>query len=206
MLGGCCIRCHGYYFQRSDSKGTVTLHYNLFLLIAVDPFGEDFISKNVLNRLIKQDVVVELSLAEEVNRPHVFLYKKGVMADYFVLILEGKVEVSIGQEEFTFDEGSFSCFGTKALVCSAAGAMPRGVPQYFPDYTVRAVSDLLYMKIPRAVYRQAVQATLMERQRGSDFGSDIFQDDPGQKNSLSDCLITNGTSVDRDSVYIETTC
>lgn len=36
--------------------------------------------------------------------------------DYFVLILEGRVEVTVGQENLLFECGSFTYFGTQALV------------------------------------------------------------------------------------------
>ena len=36
---------------------------------------------------------------------------------------------------------------------------------YIPDYTVRAISDLQYIRIRRAHYMVAVHATLLERQR-----------------------------------------
>ena len=147
-----------------------------------------------------QDIVLEIS-KDDGNISKTYLYKKGVTADFFVLILEGAVEVSIGQEEFTFVEGSFTCFGTKALASSSVSNQNlRGGVQYQPDYTVRARSKLLYLKVTKALYWQAVQATLMERQRGSDFGSNIF------KELSVDSGLSNHKNGGQDSVYIETTC
>ena len=41
--------------------------------------------------------------------------KRGVPCDFFVLVIEGKVEITIGKEDKIFHEGPFSCFGEKML-------------------------------------------------------------------------------------------
>jgi CRP-like cAMP-binding protein len=41
---------------------------------------------------------------------------KGKAADYFVLILEGRVEVTVGKESLVFESGPFSHFGSSALL------------------------------------------------------------------------------------------
>lgn len=46
------------------------------------------------------------------------IYEQGKPADYFVLILEGRVEVTVGQEHLLFECGPFSYFGKQALVQS----------------------------------------------------------------------------------------
>lgn len=35
--------------------------------------------------------------------------------DFFVLILEGRVEVTVGKENLLFESGAFTYFGTAAL-------------------------------------------------------------------------------------------
>lgn len=44
------------------------------------------------------------------------IYQQGKPADYFVLVLEGRVEVTVGQENLVFECGPFTYFGTQALV------------------------------------------------------------------------------------------
>lgn len=46
------------------------------------------------------------------------IYEQGKPADYFVLVLEGRVEVTVGQEQLLFECGPFTYFGTQALVQS----------------------------------------------------------------------------------------
>lgn len=41
---------------------------------------------------------------------------QGKAIDYFVLILEGRVEVMVGKENMIFESGPFTYFGTQALI------------------------------------------------------------------------------------------
>ena len=43
------------------------------------------------------------------------LYKYGKSADYFVMILEGKVRVTVGNESLTYESGPFTYFGVSAM-------------------------------------------------------------------------------------------
>lgn len=43
------------------------------------------------------------------------IFQQGKPVDYFVLILEGRVEVTVGQENLIFECGPFTYFGTQAL-------------------------------------------------------------------------------------------
>lgn len=52
---------------------------------------------------------------KEKDNPAVMVYEQGKAADYFVLILEGRVEVIVGQEGLLFECGPFTYFGTQAL-------------------------------------------------------------------------------------------
>jgi len=41
---------------------------------------------------------------------------QGKAVDYFVLILEGRVEVVVGKENMIFESGPFTYFGTQTLI------------------------------------------------------------------------------------------
>ncbi|XP_068746703.1 metal transporter CNNM2-like [Montipora capricornis] len=170
-----------------------------YLNTALEVFSEDVISLNVLKRLISQPKVIhELKLQDgDDNKFQSYLYRKDMVADYFILIIQGKVEVIIGQEALTFEEGPFSSFGTNALVLSLSNSNVnlKGGLQYIPDYTVRAITDIMYLKIPKALYKRAVQTTLMERQETR--GMDGLQD----RSSVS-----NGPGINSNGLYIESTC
>lgn len=83
----------------------------------IDAFKD--LSETILRRLLSQDVVHHIKLkAKEKNPQSILIYEQGKPADYFVLILEGRVEVTVGQEQLQFECGPFSYFGKQALVQS----------------------------------------------------------------------------------------
>lgn len=49
------------------------------------------------------------------NDKSTIIYQQGKPADYFVLIVEGRVEVTVGQENLIFESGPFTYFGLQAL-------------------------------------------------------------------------------------------
>jgi ethanolamine utilization protein EutQ (cupin superfamily) len=55
---------------------------------------------------------------------------QGKAIDYFVLILEGRVEVVVGKENMIFESGPFTYFGTQALI-QAIGVGKFGVTKVF---------------------------------------------------------------------------
>lgn len=84
---------------------------------AVDAFKPDSISETILRRLLNQDVIHHIKCKnKEKGSPSLLIYQQGKPADYFVLILEGRVEVTVGQENLIFECGPFTYFGTQALV------------------------------------------------------------------------------------------
>ena len=148
---------------------------------------------------------------------------KGRPCDFFILIIEGRVEVTIGKEEHKFQEGPFSSFGEQMLeqsltlfpgspmldtsgkgnnfslsmhssfsqegrtvphlrktatqmhispdrggmrsVSVDAGTglpLPHAkVPHWIPDYSLRALTDVIYLKVRRNTYMVAVKASKM---------------------------------------------
>ncbi|XP_035672461.1 metal transporter CNNM4-like isoform X17 [Branchiostoma floridae] len=237
-------------FRPADEKPKISPQLMLasfqYMATSIDLFKPELISETVLRRLLQQDVVVDLKLkVEQKDSTSNNIYTNGKPADYFVLILQGRVEVRAGKEGLTYETGPFTHFGEAAIVASvhrnpvwstfpALGQPPahsivesarthdrrqsigaccankgggqtpgkqddnprRGFsftrktdkdkkaqkglksivnqPQigisssqslvYVPDYSVRAVTDVQYIRIRRAHYMAARQATLLERQ------------------------------------------
>ncbi|NXT70670.1 CNNM4 protein, partial [Chaetops frenatus] len=157
-----------------------------FLSTEVTLFTPTFISEKILLRLLKySDVIQELKFDEENKKsPRHFLYCKNKPADYFILILQGKVEVEAGKECMKFEAGAFSYYGVMALSpppgaeirspshvsglnrsaslsCherSDSASSPLGgsnnqlnssASQYVADFSVRALSDLQFVKVSR---------------------------------------------------------
>ncbi|XP_027478757.1 metal transporter CNNM4 isoform X1 [Zalophus californianus] len=88
-----------------------------FLATEVPQFSPSLISEKILLRLLKYpDVIQELKFDEH-NKYYIrhYLYTRNKPADYFTLILQGKVEVEAGKENMKFETGAFSYYGTMAL-------------------------------------------------------------------------------------------
>ncbi|XP_058118100.1 unextended protein [Anopheles coustani] len=153
-----------------------------YLSTAVQPFRSDCISEAVLRRLLTQNIVHQIKFKNvDKNDPRYSIITRGTQVDYFVLILEGRVEVTVGKENLLFESGPFTYFGIQALTQNLGYEVAVETPQqvmgslqslnrdaqmrhtFIPDYTVKAVTDLLYIQISRNLYLAAKRATLMER-------------------------------------------
>ncbi|KAF1640574.1 Metal transporter CNNM4, partial [Eudyptes chrysocome] len=171
-----------------------------FLSTEVTLFTPNFISEKILLRLLKySDVIQELKFDEENKKsPRHFLYCKNKAADYFILILQGKVEVEAGKECMKFEAGAFSYYGVMALSPSPGseirspshvGSLNRSASlsyhersdsvsspvsgsnnqlnagagaQYVADFSVRALTDLQFVKITRQEYQNGLTASRMD--------------------------------------------
>ncbi|XP_078284937.1 metal transporter CNNM2-like isoform X2 [Rhinoraja longicauda] len=88
-----------------------------FLSTEITHFTAAYISEKILLRLLKHpDVINEIKYDEDnKHAPDHYLYTRGKSVDYFVLILQGKVETEAGKEDMKFETGPFSYYGTMAL-------------------------------------------------------------------------------------------
>ncbi|XP_029114921.1 metal transporter CNNM2 isoform X1 [Scleropages formosus] len=213
-------------FKPTDNEMKVKISPQLllatlrFLATEVEPFGPAQMSEKILLRLLKHpNVIQELKYDEKNKRaPENYLFHRNKPVDYFILILQGKVEVEAGKEGMKFEAGPFSSYGTMALTASPvplslsrtfvvsraeslAGSpaenksppRPFGLNHsdslnrsdridaitptlgssnnqlnaflqiYMPDYSVRAVSDLQYIKVTRQQYQNALMASRMDK-------------------------------------------
>ncbi|XP_037958050.1 metal transporter CNNM4 [Teleopsis dalmanni] len=170
----------------------LTLATYQYLTTAVDAFKKEVISENILRRLLNQDIIHNIKCkGKEKDDPSLFIYQQGKPVDFFVLILEGRVEVTVGKENLLFDSGPFTYFGTQALIQNVVIDSPTQ-PQFIgslqslnmdakirqtfvPDYSVRCATDVIYIAIKRSLYFTAKKATLLEKSRkaGSDPSGDV---------------------------------
>ncbi|XP_020635869.3 metal transporter CNNM4 isoform X1 [Pogona vitticeps] len=218
-------------FKDNDTESKVKISPQLllaahrFLSTEVTQFTPAHISEKILLRLLKhRDVINELKFDEEDKRaPQHFLFIRNKPADYFILILQGKVEVEAGKENMKFETGPFSYYGVMALnpvVMTAPPDIPQRCPpikhrgslfsrvpvsearspshvsnlnrsaslcyhersdslsstfsgsnnqlsanvssQYVADFSVRALTDLQYIKITRLQYQNGLMASRLE--------------------------------------------
>lgn len=85
-----------------------------FLSATVEPFHKEHISDTILKKLLSQRIYYKVRIED--NDAQRRLYTAGQPADYFILILEGRVHVTCGKENLFFDGGPFSFFGKDALL------------------------------------------------------------------------------------------
>ncbi|TRY92067.1 hypothetical protein DNTS_017523, partial [Danionella cerebrum] len=195
-----------------------------FLSTEVSAFSPLQISERVLLRILRHpDVIQEVKFNENDKRsPHHFLYQRGKAVDFFVLLLQGRVEVEAGNENMKFETGPFSYYGVMALSAAAlavsssvvsprprrlslkrfslfsrfpesqlsglnrsaslsctervdassvggsnthihiSGGVCTGVSQYTPDFSVRALTDLQFVKINRSQYQNGLLASKLD--------------------------------------------
>ncbi|KAK7076206.1 Metal transporter cnnm2 [Halocaridina rubra] len=169
-----------------------------FLRTSVDPFKEGQLSESIVKRLISQDIVHSIKVSdreESKSDANTYIYAQGKPADYFVLILEGHVEVCIGKEGLTFENGPFTFFGLAALPqVQGIGESPlvsvhhrkgsiRSIQSldstsssFVPDYSVRAISEVLYLKISCSHYVAARRAFFLELSQKKHHEDDIIME------------------------------
>ncbi|KFP79882.1 Metal transporter CNNM2, partial [Acanthisitta chloris] len=220
-------------FKQTDSEMKVKISPQLLLAmhrflatgkcgLEVEAFGPSQMSEKILLRLLKHPNVIQELKYDEKNKkaPEHYLYQRNKPVDYFVLILQGKVEVEAGKEGMKFEAGAFSYYGVMALTASpvplslsrtfvvsrtellAAGSpaenksppRPCGLNHsdslnrsdridavtptlgssnnqlnasflqvYVPDYSVKALTDIQFVKITRQQYQNALMASRMDK-------------------------------------------
>ncbi|KAM7045480.1 cilia- and flagella-associated protein 47 [Molossus nigricans] len=113
-------------FKHTDSKMNIKISPQLllamcrFLATEVETFSSPQMSGKILLRLLKHlNVMQELKYDEKNKKaPEYYLYHRNKPVDYFVLMLQGKVEVDAGKEGMKFEANAFSYYGVMALTAS----------------------------------------------------------------------------------------
>ncbi|XP_023199463.1 metal transporter CNNM4-like isoform X1 [Xiphophorus maculatus] len=213
--------------HESESKVKISpqllLAAHRFLATEVSLFSPAQISDKVLLRILRHpDVIQEIKFNDNDKRSHRhYIYQRGKAVDYFILILQGRVEVEAGNENMKFEAGAFSYYGVMALNASTLVAAPRPrllsfkrfslfsrLPEfrspshlsglnrtaslsgtdrtdslavsgsnsqlnsqlnssvasqhYTPDFNVRALTDLQFVKITRSQYQNGLIASRLD--------------------------------------------
>ncbi|XP_074526146.1 metal transporter CNNM4 [Halichoeres trimaculatus] len=229
--------------HESESKVKVSpqllLAAHRFLATEVSLFNPTQISDKVLLRILRHpDVIQEIKFNENDKRsPHHYIYQRGKAVDYFVLILQGRVEVEAGNENMKFETGPFSFYGVMALsaptlefrspshlsglnrTASLSGAdrteslsvsgsnsqLNNSMPaqQYTPDFYVRALTDLQFVKITRSQYQNGLMASRLDSTPQSpESGHNMARLDPTTPPAVTTTTIPI-TELGADSIPLE---
>ncbi|CAH1723602.1 unnamed protein product [Chironomus riparius] len=196
------------FIGRNDTQNVrispqLTLATFQFLSTTLEPFKRECISENILRRLLNQDIYRHIkNKANKKNDPLMYIFQQAKPVDFFVMILEGRVEVKIGRENLMFEGGPFTHFGLQALVQNIGIDSPQqqqvnqsssqvlGSLQslnvdamlrhtFIPDYSVKALTDVIYLVVKRSLYMAAKRATLMEQSKrmGGEHNNDPIDDE-----------------------------
>nr|XP_013810465.1 PREDICTED: metal transporter CNNM1 [Apteryx mantelli mantelli] len=111
-------------FRLSDSEMKVKISPQLllathrFMATEVEPFKSPYLSEKILLRLLKHPNVIQELKYDRKNKKALehYLYQRNRPVDYFVLILQGKVEVEVGKEGLRFENGAFTYYGVPAIM------------------------------------------------------------------------------------------
>uniref|UniRef100_A0AC35EZP2 CNNM transmembrane domain-containing protein n=1 Tax=Panagrolaimus sp. PS1159 TaxID=55785 RepID=A0AC35EZP2_9BILA len=104
-------------FQISMQMQFVTIQW---LTANLPAFTNKYINRNVIEKIIQKNVhkveYTNLSTNDtKVILPRQKIYRKKELSDKFILILEGRMLVTIGQNEMNFEAGPWHAFGTEIL-------------------------------------------------------------------------------------------
>ena len=70
----------------------------------------------MLKKLLTLEVYVEVKVKKDDDtKEEVFIIQKGKPIDFFMLIIEGRIEANVGKEELIFESGPFTYFGLQVL-------------------------------------------------------------------------------------------
>ncbi|XP_062376383.1 metal transporter CNNM1 [Sardina pilchardus] len=181
-----------FKLSESDMKVKISpqllLATHRFLATEVEPFRSSHLSEKILLRLLKHPSVMQELKFDDRNKrsPHHFLFMRNKPVDYFILILQGRVEVEVGKEGLRFENGAFTYYGLPAITslmpavhrspsrssglnrsdstlhaCSL-GQLSTGGGAYLPDYSVRQLTNLQVVKVTRGHYQNALTAMRMD--------------------------------------------
>ncbi|XP_075063438.1 metal transporter CNNM3 isoform X2 [Mixophyes fleayi] len=180
------------FFKSSDTEQKVKISPQLllatqrFLSQEVELFSTSRVSEKVLLHLLKLPGVtqeVKFDDSDRLSAEH-YLYLRSQPVDFFVLILQGRVQVEIGKEGLRFENGAFTYYGVAALSpcllgphSPSSGREQSGSPDsgfYCPDYSVRALSDLQIVKVSRLQYLNALRTSHTDAQSPDSIELKIF--------------------------------
>ncbi|XP_016405720.1 metal transporter CNNM2-like [Sinocyclocheilus rhinocerous] len=113
-------------FKHMDNEMKVKISPQLllatlrFLATEVEAFSPSQMSEKILLRLLKHPNVIQELKYNEKNKKAIehYLFHRNKPVDYFILILQGKVEVEAGKEGMKFEAGAFSSYGMMALTAT----------------------------------------------------------------------------------------
>ena len=140
-----------------------------FLSTSITAFSSANIKTEILQKLLNLDVFRDLKFKDEEDARQRPILENGKPCDHFILIVEGKVEVQIGNEGYKFESGPFTSFGKQILdsvlsetLSSDTKSPSKVTTSWTPECTIVAKTDVLWLKVKQATFRNAVRASRVD--------------------------------------------
>ncbi|CAH8580048.1 unnamed protein product [Schistosoma rodhaini] len=169
-------------FGLHDSQGKSRLSPQLkiaalrHLASEVKSFEEKYICYSVLQSFLNANIVGECIYNPKDDEANT-LYHMGQWSNYAILLLQGRAVVQIGVEGLIFEAGPFLMFGEAVLKRvnelfpnpsenmdpSVQSARLASEARFLPDYTLKACSNLQYLKISAEHYLLARRLTVLHQ-------------------------------------------
>ncbi|CAO4372158.1 unnamed protein product [Caenorhabditis nigoni] len=171
-------------------------------------FRQEFLDTNVLERLIRSsarrvDVSALMAMGDDaINVPRLAkVYTKDEPSDKYILILEGRINVTIGSSGMIFEAGPWHHFGGEIMAKMVEGAATLGRSMsivgtsdlsarrpdlmFRPDYSAVVKDDCTYLEISVSAFINAYKASLMQRERPINDMSDYSHNSSAHNSNLS---------------------
>ncbi|VUZ41177.1 unnamed protein product [Hymenolepis diminuta] len=168
-------------FKNSTSTNKPRHHLSPQLKIAalrhlasnVEAFKDEYVALSVLQSMLNSNVVIN-HLYNSHDESDNIIYKANQYANYAVLILQGRALVETSNERLLFEAGPFMLFGETVFKYvndiypevstlkdpELQSAQLAARARFLPDYTVRAATNIEYLRITAEHYLLARRLTV----------------------------------------------
>ncbi|EUB63721.1 Metal transporter CNNM4 [Echinococcus granulosus] len=139
----------------------------------VDAFKDEYVALSVLQSMLNSNVVINQVFNSHDENENI-IYKANQWANYAVLILQGRALVETSNEKLLFEAGPFMLFGETVFKYvndiypevstlkdpELQSAQLAARARFLPDYTVRAATNIEYLRITAEHYLLARRLTV----------------------------------------------
>lgn len=198
------------------------------MIIGVEPFSSQFISSDILARLLNIQFYHDFEYDEEKAKEGMvtYIYEYGRPADYFVLILNGEAELITGREKIVSEVGPFSYFGVSALCVSSNCEHFRVIllvsflksthhkvedillskylkfRPFVPDFSLRVCGNVQILRIRRKHWLAAIRATFFQNKQQANGDLSMLNPD-GEQIDLLTQELQKANCVDRPEIVLD---
>lgn len=134
--------------QRLSPKQVAAVSsYMIRMIPVIQLLPEDYVKS-----LLSHAPIITIS-PEDKKDSDILLYNRGKEADFFILVLSGKLEVTTGADNFVSENGSWSWLGLRGITNL----------EFIPDFDCKVVKQTSFIRITRADFTTTIDMILREQ-------------------------------------------